>query len=141
MARDPIGASLRAYERLLRLYPPRFRAEFGEEMSRVFGDACRDGYRHGGTRGVAGVWLQTVPDVVVSVVDEHAEEDFAMARTQLARILSVGGMIAGALWIAYALFANMRAPGILNGPSRDLDDIGPLFYAGFPFLAASLIAA
>jgi hypothetical protein len=141
MARDPIVTSLRAYQRLLRLYPPRFRAEFGEEMLRVFGDACRDGYRHGGARGVARVWLQTMPDVVVSVVDEHAEEDFAMARTQLARVLSIAGFAAGALWIAYALLANMRAPGILNGPSRDLDDIGILFIAGFPFLAASLIAA
>lgn len=141
MTRDPIGASLRAYQRLLRLYPPRFRAEFGEEMSRVFGDACRDGYRHGGTRGVAGVWLQTVPDVVVSVVDEHAEEDFAMARSQLARGMTLGGFIAGALWIAYALLANMRAPGILDGPSRDLDDIGILLIAGFPFLGAGLGAA
>jgi hypothetical protein len=141
MARDLIGSSLRAYQRLLRLYPPGFRAEFGEEMTRVFGDACRDGYRRSGVRGVAAVWLETAPDMVVSVVDEHAQEDFAMARTQIARALSLGGFAAGMLWIAYALLANMRSPGILNGPSRDLDDIGLLFYAGFPFLAASLVAA
>jgi hypothetical protein len=141
MPRDLIGTSLRAYQRLLRLYPPRFRAEFGEEMVRVFGDACHDGYRRAGARGLAVLWLETAPDVVVSVVDEHAQEDFAMARTQIARVLSLGGVVAGTLWIAYALLANLRPPGILNGPARDLDDIGLLFIAGFPFLAASLIAA
>lgn len=140
MARDPISTSLRAYRWLLRLYPPRFRAEYGEEMTRVFHDVCRDGYRHGGARSMAGVWIETIPDVVVSLVDEHAEEDFMMARTKLARVLAIAGFAAGALWIAYGVLANMRTPGIPNGPYRNLDDIGILFIAGLPFLGVSMIA-
>ena len=141
MVPNPVVWSLRAYQRLLRLYPPGFRAEYGEEMAHVFGDACRDRYRRSGARGVAAVWLETGPDVVVSVMDEHAQEDFAMARTQFARGLALGGFAAGALWIVCAALANMRPPGIVDGPARNLDDIGVLLIGGLPFLAAGLLGA
>jgi hypothetical protein len=140
MMPNPVHWSLRAYRRLLCLYPPGFRSEYGEEMTHVFGDVCREGYERQGGRGVAGVWVETAPDMLTSALDEHAREDFAMARPQLAKLLSIGGFVAGALWIAFALLANMRAEGMPGFAYRNLDDIIVMFFAALPFLAATYVA-
>lgn len=54
---------VRVYALLLRLYPPRFRAEFAEEMQGVFEDALTDSVRHG--QRYAALWcaheLSTLP--------------------------------------------------------------------------------
>lgn len=134
-----LSFSTRVYRSLLRLYPSRFRAEYEAEMARVFRDACRDQYQQHGALGVAAVWAETVPDIVVSVTDEHAQEEFQMAKTNLIRMLAIGGMVGGALWIAFSVLANMRAPGTLGGDYRNADDLLPLFFIGALGLAVGLL--
>jgi hypothetical protein len=88
---------------------------------------------------MVSVWAETVPDLVVSVTDEHAQEDFQMAKTTLIRILAVAGIVGGALWIAFSVLANMRAPGVAGGASRNADDLLPLFFTGALGLAIGLL--
>ena len=54
----------RWYRRLLRLLPFDFRADYGDEMARVFRDQRRDA---AGAAGAVRVWLETVGDALPSV--------------------------------------------------------------------------
>ena len=52
-------ASERIYRRLLRLYPPSFRNEFGQDMAELFRDALRAESRGRGLAGVVSLWRRT----------------------------------------------------------------------------------
>ena len=56
---------MRLYRLLLRLFPASFRAEYGDEMCRVFARTLRD-------RG-PGAWLPAVADVAANSVRIHAD--------------------------------------------------------------------
>jgi hypothetical protein len=134
-----VQLSHRFYCALLRAYPPNFRREFGHEMALVFRDSCRAAHRRRGGVGVLGQWGQTIPDMVVSVVDEHAQENFKMAKASLVRLLAGAGIVGGALWIAFGVLTALRPPGIPGGMYRDVDDIAPLLIAALGLGAAGLL--
>ena len=136
---DAVSLSQRLYRGLLRAYPPSFRSEYGDEMALTFRDACRAAHRRGGAAGVLGQWVETVPDFVVSVVDEHAQEKFQMAKTNLARLLSVAGIVGGAMWIAFGVLQFIRTPGVTGGASRQADDPGLLLVLALGLVSAGLV--
>lgn len=129
-----LSFSTRAYRWLLRLYPAHFRNEYESEMTRVFRDTCRDYYRARGAVGLATAWVETVPDLIVSVTDEHSQENFKMAKTNLIRGLAIAGMIGGALWIAASVLLLMRTNG-----NRLANDLGPLLMIGTSFSSLGLL--
>lgn len=43
-------------------------------MAQVFRDVCRDAYQLDGRRGITMVWIKTLPDLLVSVVQEYDDE-------------------------------------------------------------------
>ncbi len=139
MAGDSLAGSLRTYRRLMRLYPPRFRAEYGEEMLHVFCDTARAEQQRRGTLGVLALWLLVTPDLVCSAAREHYLEGFAAVRAQIIRTLALGGLAGGVLMIAYSVVAHGRRPGIVDGPYRDLDDISQWLALGLLFFAACLV--
>jgi len=63
-----MSAAERVYRLLLRAYPPRFRAEYGREMTLVF----RDRRREAG-RASARFWLEVLDDVARSAPALHVE--------------------------------------------------------------------
>lgn len=65
--RDP---SERIYRWILRAYPARFRAEFGDEMARLFRDQRRE---VGGRPALMRLWLDTLADAAASLPDQHAD--------------------------------------------------------------------
>ena len=136
----PVSLSYRLYRKLLRAYPPGFRAEYGDEMARTFRDECRAHYRQRGAAGVLGQWVETVPDFVVSVVDEHEQENFQMAKSTLRRVLAVAGLVGGALWVAYSVLLSLRAPGVAGGAYRETDDLGLLLALATGLAAAGLLS-
>lgn len=136
---DSVSLSHRFYRFLLRAYPPSFYAEYGDEMALTFRDSCRAEYRQHGALGVIGKWAETVPDFVVSVADEHSQEEFQMAKTTLIRGLAIAGLIGGALWIAFSVLANMRPAGVPGGAYRDVDDLTPFLLFGVGLGAAGLL--
>jgi hypothetical protein len=56
------AVSEKIYRKLLRLYPEQHRREFGEPMAQLFRDQCRDAWMSGRHRGLAKLWLRTLPD-------------------------------------------------------------------------------
>lgn len=61
---------LRCYDSLLRLYPPRFRAEFAEEMQAVFASAASEAARCGALP-LARLCLRELRDLPASLAREH----------------------------------------------------------------------
>jgi putative ABC transport system permease protein len=59
---------MRVYRALLRLYPAGFRAEYGEELCRIFATRLRDA---GGAVSVLALWLTAAADVVGNAVLVH----------------------------------------------------------------------
>ena len=137
MSRDPVSLSHRFYSLLLNAYPPGFQSEYGQEMARVFRDSCRADYRQRGAVGLVGQWTATLPDLVVSLADEHPREGFQMAKTNLIRVLTLAGIVGGALWIAAGVLLWTRPPGLSAG-YREADDLMPLLFLGMGCLAAGL---
>jgi hypothetical protein len=135
-----LHTSERVYRALLQAYPSEFRRDYADEMALTFRAALRAAQRQSGTAGVLGQWGQTVPDFVVSVIDEHAQERFNMAKTNLTRLLALAGIVGGALWIAVAVLVALRPPGIPGGIYRDTEDLMPLFFSALGLAAAGLVA-
>ncbi|MGJ5819850.1 ABC transporter permease [Paludibaculum fermentans] len=76
---------MRLYSALLRLYPKSFRLEYGAEMRAVFAARRRDA---GSLLGIAGLWLETIPDVLQSAAGAHwdiARQDLRYAARTLRR--------------------------------------------------------
>jgi hypothetical protein len=128
--------STRLYRFLLRLYPGHFRIEYGTELLCVFRDACRAGYRRDGIFGLAGVWFETLPDLFVSALGEHAQEEFQMVRNTLNRILALAGLGGGVVWIGSSAWLLMTAPEIPGSLPRQVDDL-----ALAAWLVAGLVSA
>lgn len=74
------------YRRLLVLYPPSFRREYGEPMTQLFGDRVRD-------RGSLRAWAGVLPDLVRTVPTQRIEAAMTHLSTS-ARILIVTLFIA-----------------------------------------------
>jgi hypothetical protein len=65
----------RIYGRLLRLYPRAFRAEYGAEMARLFGDQLRDAQSSGQPRALASLWLRSIVDLIVTAPRHHLAKE------------------------------------------------------------------
>jgi hypothetical protein len=69
--RGEARGSERVYRALLRLYPAGYREVYGEQMALAFRDLARERLRCAGARGLAGLWLGTLGDLVVTAPREH----------------------------------------------------------------------
>lgn len=73
------------YDAFLRLYPKSFRQEYGAEMRAVFAARRRAA---GSIAGVAALWLETIPDALISAAGAHwdiAWQDLRYATRTLRR--------------------------------------------------------
>lgn len=66
--------SVCSYALVLWIYPPRFRRDFGEAMTQVFGDLARDACRTSGLAGLLVLWMRTSADVLISVARAYWSE-------------------------------------------------------------------
>ena len=64
--------SCRVYKLLLVAYPSAFRREYGHQMQQVFRDCYRDEARRN-QFAIAGYWLRTLLDLVLTATKEHSE--------------------------------------------------------------------
>lgn len=94
------------YRRLLRFYPERFRARYGDEMVQLFGDQLRDATASGRVSSPATVWLRTVIDLVTSATSEHLRRDRTVAHSlaeppsMATRALAILGILGGLVLIS-----------------------------------------
>ena len=70
---------VRAYRALLRVYPRRFRAEYQEEMCRVFAQQLHYARVTEGWQGVLRVWARSLVDLVTTAPPQHVEKDVLVA--------------------------------------------------------------
>lgn len=96
----------RLYRSLLTLYPPEFRARYGDEMVQLFADQLRDAQRDRARTGSARVWLRALGDLAVTAAAERARRDRTMAHSLTAppsattRVLGSIGVVGGLLLVA-----------------------------------------
>ncbi|MCL4257325.1 MAG: hypothetical protein KJZ53_02210 [Anaerolineales bacterium] len=69
-----LAASQRWFVRLLRCYPRSFRQAYGAHVAQVFRDSSREALATAGARGLAGLWLATLPDLLKTATQEHVKE-------------------------------------------------------------------
>ncbi len=71
--RSPTRHSLseRVYRQLLRLYSPNLRRDAATELESVFRDAYRDARTNKGLLGLAGLWLRTLLDLILTTIPER----------------------------------------------------------------------
>ena len=62
---------VRAYRALLRVYPRRFRADYRDEMTRLFADQLRDARATAGGVGVLRLWVRSLVDLVATAPGQH----------------------------------------------------------------------
>jgi hypothetical protein len=92
----PVSVSVRVYRRLVRAYPSKFRAVFGDEMVQVFRDLCL----RGGKAGLSGVWVRALLDYAVSLVSEYVERGVAMTKSKWIQLSGWGLAVSGFLMMA-----------------------------------------
>ncbi len=63
--------SERIYRKLLLLYPPAHRRDYGGLMAQLFRDQCRDAYREGRSAGLINLWLRVLPDIGKTSLQEQ----------------------------------------------------------------------
>lgn len=74
MMNEVMRRSERLYRLLLRLYPERFRRQFGEEMEFVFSASLQDACDRDGGRGIVVLLGWTLIDLFTSVFNEHMRD-------------------------------------------------------------------
>lgn len=66
---------VRAYRALLRAYPRRFRADYRDEMTRLFADQLRDVRSTEGGVGVLRLWVRSLADLIATAPAQHLEPE------------------------------------------------------------------
>jgi hypothetical protein len=74
MKNGVIQRSEQLYGLLLRLYPKRFKQQFGEEMQFVFSESLSNAVAQRGSNGVAALWGRTIFDLSKSLVIEYLQD-------------------------------------------------------------------
>jgi hypothetical protein len=69
-----IRKSEQLYNRLVQLYPQKFKRQFAEEMKFVFSESLREAYERDGNMGIAVLWAWTLIDLAASLFKEHWRE-------------------------------------------------------------------
>ncbi len=122
------------YRALLRVYPSDFREEYGESMTQLFRDQCRDEWKHGSAVGVAAWWLRILADLVATAWEEHMISVWHDIRYCLRTWRKSPGFVAVAV-LSLALgiganttiFSGVNAILFRGGPFRDPDGLLTLY--------------
>jgi hypothetical protein len=117
-----VGASERAYRALMRAYPEEVRRRYEEEMVGYFGDLCREERLSKGPRGVVLLWARTLPELVLTALEERAtlfrrNAYLPAAPGSVARWGALCALVGGILGVAFHLieYSLLGALGILTG--------------------------
>ncbi|MBI4202737.1 MAG: hypothetical protein HY532_06485 [Chloroflexi bacterium] len=128
---------LAVYRCMLRMYPAKFRREYGEAMTQLFADLLADQRQSVQPLGTFRLWVQTVVDTLSSASRERMEEtmhsNVALTRALLIAVpiavfaaMGLAGLYAGlSVLVAGIIVLVVRRrslPDVLIGPRR-----GPLW--------------
>jgi hypothetical protein len=91
-----VSLSLSLYRLMLYAYPAKFRREYAVHMAQVFRDCCLAAERQDGLTGMLLLWIHTLVDFLISVIQEHSQKETYMTKDKFTR-LSGWGMILGTI--------------------------------------------
>jgi hypothetical protein len=72
--RRVVSGSERLYRALLAAYPKEFRRAHGREMAQVFRCMCREEVVSSGSRGLVGLWVRTLWDLLATALAERIKQ-------------------------------------------------------------------
>lgn len=113
-----IRVSKQIYSFLVKLYPKKYRREFGEEMKYVFSEQITDSYQEQGEYGIIQVWGRTMLDAGKSIVTQHLENqkgDTTMKNKKTDLIMNNKVFV----WLAVATAAVLSIPLLMMQVSND----------------------
>jgi hypothetical protein len=129
--------SVRVYRGLLWVYPPGFFREYRDAMVQFFCDSARDSLREAGIFGLCLVWVQLIPDLFVSCVQQHLRErQTVMSRAVLFGILCC--VPAAIFWSCLVLgeFVGIDLARSWLNTQASLPDVAQaILWLGLPLLA------
>lgn len=99
------------YDALLRIYPARFREAYASELRWVFQRQLEDARRRAGIWGIARIWMDVVPDLLVTAADQHVQEGSKMTSATMTKGLPVIGLIGGMWWAVLGALFTFEATG------------------------------
>jgi hypothetical protein len=94
----------RLYRALVRLYPRRFRRDYGEDLVLHFGDLVAD-------RGTRAAWARTSLDLLITVPRYHLEQIMKEQHSNTALNVVIG--LLAAAWIGTVLVGSRLGPLVL----------------------------
>lgn len=100
---SPVNLSERVYRHLLVLYPSRFRAEYGREMTLVFRSQCRHLVQRHGEVALAQLWFSTLGDLISTALAERMKEGFSMSKALWVQLSGIMAVVGGLLGLYLAL--------------------------------------
>ena len=65
------SSSERVYRVLMRAYPEEVRRRYGDEMVGYFGDLCREERMNRGSKGMALLWVRTLPELLFTALEQR----------------------------------------------------------------------
>jgi hypothetical protein len=97
--------SAEVYMQLLRLYPKTYRQKYAVDMQRTFIDCCRAAFQEGGSIGLFKVWLPTLADLGLTVIEKHLDEGLLSSGATMIRAISL--VMLGCATLLFAVSWNM----------------------------------
>ncbi|MCW5878183.1 MAG: hypothetical protein KIS80_04880 [Anaerolineales bacterium] len=112
-----IQFSQHVFAHLLRLYPRKYRQEYGPHMAQLFKDCSREAASQGRITALLKLWITTLLDIFNTALEERIKEVWNMTREQSHRRASLL-LLAGAaiLLVVIALGRLEQAYDPLGGP-------------------------
>ena len=140
-SKDPsaVSFSTSLYGLLLVTYPSGFRHEYGPHMAQAFRDCTLRSYRLHGLPGLLDLWIHTLLDYFMSVVEEHLRKGIHMSKEKFIR-LSGWALLLGAITFVVTFLIDLRDAPPYN-PSNFLSKPIDLYieYASMILIPASLL--
>ncbi len=152
-----LTASVNLYRALLVLYPTDYRKCYGQHMTQVFRDMCRDAYGRGGAWGLLDWWTSALLDLILTVIEERRKVKFTVTKAKFIQwsglFLIIGGLLIGSAGISqlqpgshYTFYGIYQLAIFALGPGMLLVSLGLLgvwmrYNGGFEILGRITMAA
>jgi len=144
--REPasVNISVQLYQLLVRVYPSRFRHQYGDLMVQVFRDSCLQANHQSSPDGLLLLWVRTLVDTLLSAIEQYSNRGTVMTKSGWIKLsgwfMAASSVLSLVGWLAstrpdYNEYnaASWPIDGLLNAA------VGPLIFMGVLFIACGIL--